>query len=158
MKRDTQPEGDLAQSAQEVEEHLSAVRKLLRKPVEAEFARGNLTGPQRSVMQVLYRAQGCSLKDLSRAVGLAHSTVSGIVDRLAERGLVERQTDPGDRRATIIRVSPTVTEYMQNTYPSLAIHPLKQALDRATPEDRDTILRGLRLLRRAMESGCSGEL
>ena len=44
----------LTRTAQEIEGHLSAVRQILRQPVEAEFARGHLTGPQRSVMQALF--------------------------------------------------------------------------------------------------------
>ena len=34
----------LTRMAQEIEEHLSAIRQILRQPVEAEFATGNLTG------------------------------------------------------------------------------------------------------------------
>jgi DNA-binding MarR family transcriptional regulator len=89
--------------AREIEEHLSAVRQILRQPVEAEFARGNLTAPQRSVMQALFHSGGLSLKELSRRVGLAHSTVSGIVDRLEKRGLATRRPDPADGRARVDR-------------------------------------------------------
>ncbi|MGC9946038.1 MAG: MarR family transcriptional regulator [Bryobacteraceae bacterium] len=95
----------LARMAQEIEGHLSAVRRILRQPVEAEFARGNLTAPQRGVMQALFHSGGLSLKDLSGRVGLAHSTVSGIVDRLEERGLAQRRPDPTDARASVIVVS-----------------------------------------------------
>jgi DNA-binding MarR family transcriptional regulator len=90
----------IALLAQEIDQHLRAIRQSLRQPVEAEFAKGGLTGPQRSVMHVLVHSSGLSLKELSRQVGLTHSTVSGIVDRLKKQGLVERRTDSHDRRVT----------------------------------------------------------
>ena len=142
----------LTQMAQEVEEHLRAVRQILRQPVEAEFARGNLTAPQRSVMEALFHAGGLSLKELSRRVGLAHSTVSGIVDRLQKRGLVRREPDPSDGRATVIVVSKMVGDYMRDTYPAMVLHPVTAALRRARPAERAAILVGLRTLRRVVEA------
>jgi DNA-binding MarR family transcriptional regulator len=144
---------ELTRMAQEIEGHLSAVRRILRQPVEAEFARGNLTGPQRSVMQALFHADGLSLKDLSRAVGLAHSTVSGIVDRLEKRRLAERRVDPNDARASVIVASQRVRNYMRDTYPAVVVHPVTDALRRAKPAERAAILEGLRTLRRVVGSG-----
>ena len=137
--------------AAEIEAHLSAVRQVLRQPVEAEFARGNLTAPQRSVMQALFHTDGLSLKDLSRRVGLAHSTVSGIVDRLEKRGLAERRPDPSDGRASVIVVSQAVRAYMRDAFPALVLNPVIAALRSARPAQRAVILEGLRTLRRVLE-------
>ena len=141
----------LSRMAREIEEHLTAVRRILRQPVEAEFARGNLTAPQRHVMQALYGSGGLSLKELSRRVGLAHSTVSGIVDRLEERGLAKRAANPADGRASTIAVSKGVRDYMRDEYPSVVADPVAEALRRAKPAERATVLEGLRILRRAAE-------
>ena len=138
---------ELISLAQEIDQHLSAVRNIVRKPLEAEFARGQLTGPQRSVMQALVHSNGMSLKELSRQVGLAHSTVSGIVDRLESRDLLKRQSDAHDGRLSMIVVSPQVQAFMRNTLPALTIHPLVEALARAKPGDRAIVVAGLRKLR-----------
>jgi len=138
----------IALMALEVDRHLRSVRQSLRQPVEAEFAKGGLTGPQRSVMHALVHSSGLSLKELSRQVGLAHSTVSGIVDRLEKQRLVERRTDSHDRRVTKIAASARVRNYVRNTLPALEIHPLEEALSRAKPSERVAILEGLRILRR----------
>jgi DNA-binding MarR family transcriptional regulator len=142
----------LTREAQEIEGHLRAIRQILRRPVEAEFARGNLTGPQRSVMQALFHADGLSLKELSGHVGLAHSTVSGIVDRLEKRGMAERRPNPADGRASIIVVSNRVRDYMRDTLPAIVLHPVTAALGRAKPAERAAILAGLRTLRRVVEA------
>jgi DNA-binding MarR family transcriptional regulator len=143
---------ELARMAQEIDEHLRRVRQVLRQPLETEFARGGLTGPQRSVMQALVHANGMSLKDLSRSVGLAHSTVSGIVDRLVKKGLLARQSDKKDRRLSLIVPSRQVRDYVRNKLPALTIHPLLEALRRTRPAERTAILDALKILRRAVES------
>src|SRR6185312_16627789 len=99
-KKSSSEEGKLRELAQELEQHLTAIRQEIRRPVEAEFAKGGLTGPQRSVMQAVVHSEGRSLKELSAQVGLAHSTVSGIVDRLEKRGMLKRNANPTDRRHT----------------------------------------------------------
>src|SRR6202022_1746560 len=143
----------LARLADEIDLHLKIVRQLLRKPVEAEFARGGLTGPQRSVMHVVVQSDGISLKDLSQQIGLAHSTVSGIVDRLETQGLLARKADANDGRISLIAASKVVRDYMRGTLPGLTIHPLVEALRRAKPAERSKILDGLRTLRRVVEKG-----
>src|SRR5215472_2720015 len=110
---------ELQQLALEIEKHLTAIRQQIRRPVEAEFAKGGLTGPQRTVMQALVQTDGLSLKELTTRVGLAHSTVSGIADRLEKRGLAERLPDRNDRRHTRIAVSSVVREFMEKKYPVL---------------------------------------
>jgi DNA-binding MarR family transcriptional regulator len=142
---------DLMRLAQEIDTHVRAVRQALRQPMEVEIARGGLTGPQVNVMQALVEQNGMSLKDLSAAVGMAHSTVSGIVDRLEKRGMLERQADMEDRRFTKIVASQLVRDYIRNEMPSIRLHPIVKALERARPAEREAIMEGFRTLRRVME-------
>jgi DNA-binding MarR family transcriptional regulator len=141
----------VAELAAGVERDLRAVRQLLRRPVEAMVARGGLTAPQQAAMSILVKAGGASLKDLSRELGLAHSTVSGIVDRLQKKGLVERKTDPRDGRVTTIAASRQVMKFLREKWPALETHPLAEALGGASEAERRAIARGVRTLRRALE-------
>ncbi len=141
--------------AQEVDQHLGVIRQKLREPLETEFARGGLTGPQRMVMEALVRSQGLSLKLLSARINLAHSTVSGIVDRLEAKGMVVRRKDEADGRATVITPSDAVHEFLSTRMPELAMSPLKGALRGASDSERATVLRGLRKLRALIERGQS---
>jgi DNA-binding MarR family transcriptional regulator len=150
-KKKGSQEAELRQLALEIEQHLTAIRQEIRRPVEAEFAKGGLTGPQRSVMQALVRSGGGSLKELARQVGLAHSTVSGIIDRLEKRGLVERQPNLDDRRHTRITASNEVTEFLKKKYPVLAAHPILGVLRKAGTAERNTIVTGIRTFRRLLD-------
>jgi MarR family transcriptional regulator, organic hydroperoxide resistance regulator len=141
---------DQLEMAQEIHRDLQEVRRILRRPVEAEAARLKLTLPQLSVLQVLFNSERRSLKELSQQVGLTHATVSGIVDRLVEKGLVARQSDPKDGRVTKIMVSSRVRKYGHQRVAELTLHPLAEALSRSTPADRKAMLQGMRALRRAV--------
>src|ERR1700728_3683689 len=149
--RSTTKQEALHKLAQEVDQHLSVIRQRLREPLETEFARGGLTGPQRMVMQALVQSEGLSLKELSAQVSLAHSTVSGIVDRLQARGMVVRRRDEADGRATVIAPSGAVRDFVANRMPALAISPLTEALRGASNSEQATVLRGLRKLRALIE-------
>ncbi len=149
--RKTVPDASLLKLAEEIDQHLNAIRQRLRAPLETAFASGGLTGAQRAVMHVLVTSEGLSLKQLSERVGLAHSTVSGIVDRLEARGFVVRSQDKADRRATVIDPSPQVREFLSETMPQLVMSPLTRSLAEASPRDRATVIRGLRRLRTLIE-------
>ena len=141
---------ELAALAQEIELNLRELRRMLRKPLREEVARASLTWPQRNAMQVLVHSEGLSLKELSKRMGLAHATVSGILDRLEKRGLVDRSRDSLDGRFTRIVISDAVRKFMATKLRGLMTNPLQEALHRATPAERRKIREGLRTLRRVM--------
>jgi DNA-binding MarR family transcriptional regulator len=153
--RVSSPDESLRQLAREVDQHLSVIRQKLREPLETEFARGELTGPQRMVMEALVQSEGLSLKQLSARVSLAHSTVSGIVDRLQARGMVVRRRDEADGRATVIAPSSEVRDFLANRMHVLTMNPLTDALRDASDSDKAAVLRGLRKLRALVEGSRS---
>jgi DNA-binding MarR family transcriptional regulator len=142
---------DVAAQACRLERDLSDIRRALRKPLEAEVARGELTVPQAAVMQVVVAHHGISLKDLSSEVSLAHSTVSGIADRLEKRGMLERRPDPVDGRVSRIYPTAVVMEFVRDRIPALTSGPLESALSRANEAERSGIERALRRLRELLE-------
>jgi MarR family transcriptional regulator, organic hydroperoxide resistance regulator len=66
----------------------------------------DLTMPQLKVLFILHAEDGASMGRLATALGVTLSTVTGIVDRLVEHGLVQRQEDPQDRRLVVCRLTP----------------------------------------------------
>ncbi|HEX2037109.1 MAG TPA: MarR family transcriptional regulator [Chloroflexota bacterium] len=139
----------LVAEAEEILSHVTALRReLLRNPfVEAE--RSGLTAPQVTVMACLVSRGPMTLTELSRAVGLSHSTASGIVDRLQARELLRRTPDARDRRRTWITVTEMVTEYVHELEEGPSGR-LAAALRRATAEQRRVIKEGLAMLRQLL--------
>jgi DNA-binding MarR family transcriptional regulator len=139
-------QNELREIAIAAEQQLNIIHRAMRQQFRAEVERGNLTGPQRLVMSVVVRHDGISLKDLSAAVSLAHSTVSGIVDRLEKQGYIERQSGVADRRLTMLAASKPVREFLNSRVHELAMSPLMEALGRTDRVKASEILAALQLL------------
>jgi DNA-binding MarR family transcriptional regulator len=58
-----------------------------------------VTGPQRLVVRIVGQFPGIRMSQLAGILRLHASTVTVMVSRLVERGLVERRLDPRDLRA-----------------------------------------------------------
>jgi DNA-binding MarR family transcriptional regulator len=55
----------------------------------------------------LYRSKdGMKMRELSRYLMVTGGNVTGLTDDLAREGLVVRESNPGDRRAWIVRLTP----------------------------------------------------
>jgi DNA-binding MarR family transcriptional regulator len=84
-------------------------------------------------------------------MGLAHSTVSGIVTRLEQRGLLQRTTRAEDRRTTSIGLTDPVKQWVKDDLMGSRLRPIVAALERATEAERAAILTGLATLERLIE-------
>lgn len=78
--------------------------------VMREFAAGDLWR-EVSIREydVLYTLAKCAAavrqSELERHVLLSQPAISRLVDRLVERGLIAKETDPGDRRAVLLALT-----------------------------------------------------
>lgn len=121
-------------------------RRYVEAPVEADKQRSGLTVPQISVIAWLFDSGPQSLRDLSAGLGLSHSTVSGIVDRLEKRGLVRRDVDDTDRRRTSISVTAEVDRYVREDLGRQQVGRLLPIMQAASEAERKVIAEGLRTL------------
>jgi DNA-binding MarR family transcriptional regulator len=93
-----------------------------------------------------------SMQELAARLSCHGSNVTGITDRLAARGLVERQDDPADRRVKRVGLTPAGAATRDRMRASLRRGP--HPLDRLSDEQR----RQLRdLLRQALDPEVSPE-
>ena len=75
----------------------------LRENMRAEF---DSTLPRFDVMAALARhPQGLKMSDLSGVLRVSNGNITGIVDRLSDEGFMLRVPVPGDRRATLVRLT-----------------------------------------------------
>jgi MarR family transcriptional regulator, organic hydroperoxide resistance regulator len=80
----------------------------MSKRMEGELG---ITGPQRLVLRVVGRFPGLSAGELAHIVRLHPSTITGILQRLVTRGLLERRRDPLDSRRARLRLKPRARAY-----------------------------------------------
>lgn len=83
----------------------------LRERLRREF---DMTLPRFDVLAALYRQQdGMLMSELSRALMVSNGNITGIVDRLAGEGLIARTRRNGDRRTSIVRLTPGGFRYFK---------------------------------------------
>lgn len=113
-----------------------AVEAELRERMRLTFG---TTLPRFDVMAALHRAGGLRMSELSAALRVSNGNVTGIVDRLAEDGLVRREAVAGDRRSSRVHL----TEKGRKDFEEMAaIHELwvDELLSPIGPPGLDTIL------------------
>ncbi len=87
---------------------LKSMRKIIRtvdihsKKLNDEF---NITTPQLICLYSLMNKEKITQSELSKQVCMGLSTVNGIIDRLENKGFVQRQRDGKDRRKVFITVT-----------------------------------------------------
>jgi DNA-binding MarR family transcriptional regulator len=95
------------------------------------------------------RDQPLGQHELARRLRLQKSTVSRLVTQLTQRGWVERERDPDDGRATLLRLTPAG----QTTADDLAAArtaTFNRLLDAIPTPERDNVLRALHVLTEAL--------
>ncbi|XXX82187.1 MarR family transcriptional regulator [Sorangium sp. So ce134] len=65
-------------------------------------AKMGVTGPQRLVIRIVGRYPGISAGQLAEIMQLHPSTLTGVLKRLQERGIIERRPDPKDGRRALL--------------------------------------------------------
>jgi DNA-binding MarR family transcriptional regulator len=78
---------------------LADVSRLMRRSFDARARSIGVTRPQWQVLSALRRNEGTNQGRLADLLEVEPITVCRMVDRLQEASLVERRTDPSDRRS-----------------------------------------------------------
>ena len=76
-----------------------------REFLVAKWAEFGLTPSQGNLLHFLTPGGTTTMVALAKFLGCHDSNVTGLVDRLEARGLVERQHDPADRRVKLIALT-----------------------------------------------------
>lgn len=103
----------------------------------------HLTAPQYMTLRALDRPGVDSLKmnELAEAANQVSATMTGIIDRLEERGLAARQRDPDDRRAQRVLLTAQGKSLLEQI-DRRNLQRMQRILSTLTPQER----RGMRAL------------
>lgn len=82
-----------------------AVQKRALAAIRDDLER-EMTMPRFDLLANLSRSDGQTLASLSRSMLVTAGNLTGLVDRAARDGMVERRADPDDRRAWRVHVTP----------------------------------------------------
>lgn len=90
----------------EVFELIDQTAKNLRRIQRQTVRDSGLTPPQYQALKSLWDEGDLPLKDLAEACNCTRATITGLVDTLEAKGLVERQPNPDDRRSLLATLTP----------------------------------------------------
>lgn len=107
----------------------------------AELERYNLTLPQFVALKAIHCCDGgsCNMSELAESVQQVPATMTGIVDRLTQRGLVVRNPNPSDRRAFRISLTAAGTDLVNKIISQKKIHLASFAATLSSEERRNMI-------------------
>ncbi len=111
-----------------------------------------LTLPQVKALIYLYNNGERSMSELASGLAVSLPSASELVDRLIDRGLVEKATDPIDRRRVLIGLTTPAIAYGRRIH-DLRRAQARAALDGMPEEDRACFLRAIRALAAVLEPG-----
>jgi DNA-binding MarR family transcriptional regulator len=91
---------------QEAYNAILSTSKVIRRVVLKLFVEEGITEPQFQALLLLVENGPLLMRKLSEEMLVTPANVTGIMDRLEEKSLVKRTPGKGDRRATIIEITP----------------------------------------------------
>lgn len=130
-----------------------------RRRLAQELEHFHLTVPQFTALRALQRRcdeqelPGCSMSELAEASHQVSATMTGIVDRLTERGLVERQRSASDRRSLRVVLTGQGLALLDQI-DQLQRQRMQASLSSLSAQERQQILR---LMERYLEATLAGQ-
>ena len=89
--------------------------------------------------------------ELAEAMGVTISTASGLVDKLVNEQLVERSTNPDDRRQVLIRLAPAAAE-IRTELRAIRRRQVLAAVDALDADRRDCFLESIQAIADALSN------
>ncbi|QWF70480.1 MarR family transcriptional regulator [Methylomonas paludis] len=94
----------------------------------------DLTLPQYDVIITLGNTSGMPLKKLGEETLITKGTLTGVVGRLEDKGIVERLASKKDGRSQIVRLTEAGRAIYEQTFPDHLIH-INRLFDAYAPEE-----------------------
>ena len=108
--------------------------------------RSQLQGASRAVLEHLAMAGPLTIGEAAGHLDRAQSVISEIVSHLEDQGLLERESDPADRRRTLIWLTPAGHSALRRDREVLGLDLLARAFARVPPRQADDLIAGLQVL------------
>lgn len=112
----------------------------------------NMSTPQLKALLLISEEEAIRMRELARKLGGSFSNATVLVDRLVERGLVERMMEPQDRRVVLVRATEDgglLIEQLVTSWRTLT----ESLLEGLSSEDLETVRKALSILVGAADDG-----
>jgi MarR family 2-MHQ and catechol resistance regulon transcriptional repressor len=128
---------------------MKAHRALMRK-AERSIADTGMCLSDFAILEILLHKGALPVNTLADKIGLTSGSGTSAIDRLESRRLVERRSDPGDRRTRIVHLTPAGRTLIERAFAHHA-DDMERAASVLNSRERATLLELLRKLGKAAE-------
>lgn len=84
---------------------LTTAQHEVNQQISARLKAFDLTPAQYGILNYLWENTVATPKELAQMLQVENSTMSGFLDRLQKKGLIERRTDENDRRSVLVMMT-----------------------------------------------------
>jgi DNA-binding MarR family transcriptional regulator len=141
-----------------LDEEIGQYEAIMERLVSAYRARmteickaADLTPPQFWALYAIADTQRIKMSPLADCLGLSMGAASTLIDRLVGRGLVQRESDPQDRRAVFVSLTDKGNRVLEEAQASRR-DLNQQAFKHMAPEVRQQLVSGLQAMVSTWES------
>ena len=134
----------------ELVEQMRAIIRIIIKRLAPLAQEQGLTIPEVMVLWKVHKTGDHRATALAEHLGLPPSTLTGLLDRLTARGLLERDTDPQDRRAVVMKSTDRLRDLMRHLMRA-GSKELEKAFRRLSPDLIDRLTTDLSAVRACLE-------
>lgn len=114
---------------------LARAHAAMQEKSRDDIRRHGLTPAEFAVLEALYHRGQLLLGEIKSRILVSSGGITYLVDRLEERGLLERRACPEDRRARYAALTPRGVEFMATIFPDHA-RCLARAAEALSPDEK----------------------
>lgn len=107
-----------------------------------------MTFMQAQVLRFVLRNEGCLMKDVAEEFRVTLAAITGIADRLEEKGLLKRTEDPEDRRASRLKLTPRARSLVRKMDEARQ-RTMLEILENISENERHQVMRGFEIFLKA---------
>jgi MarR family transcriptional regulator, transcriptional regulator for hemolysin len=135
---------------------ISDVGRLLRTYADQKARQHGMTRAQWAVLLKLERYEGLNQSDLAEYLDIQPITLTRLVDRLCDSGLIERRPDPNDRRANRLYLTPAARPLLERISAQVEVL-AEEVLAGIDPSAIDAVLSQLGIARKNLRQAIAGK-
>ena len=126
------------------------IMMLIKQHLDQEFKALGISESQGLIIRTLMQHGEMKVSDIAKQLDLSNSTVSGIVDRLVEKGVVDRKRSEQDRRVVMISLAKTHRQPLKKHFQAVCDR-LNKATDLVSDQELDDIAKAIDQLKKLLE-------
>lgn len=135
----------------EIAFNLMDVARMLKTYADQRGRQFGISRAQWVVLVRLDRSEGLKQSELAEILDLQPISLTRLLDRLAENGLIERRSDPNDRRANRLYLTPAARPLLDRLA-GLGQNMMQTVLEGVDAQARERLLRDLTVMKDSLRA------